>query len=135
MDEFKQIEIIKNRGWRGLAKATVKNHDSITMSMIFSFSQAVWEDLLSSQIVMQDHTYYYVITFGNTEALPKPTQQRSVLIKYFMGGITNVNKYEKATWTNAKGNDYDKIYNFIKNSNNHTTSDWNYVGVRVTPII
>ena len=134
-DEFKQIVIMKNRGWRGLAEARVQNHDSITMKMIFSFSQAVWNDLLEGQIVMQDREYYYVITFDNTEALPKPTQQRSVLIKYFMGGIKEVNKYAKASWSKATPGDYNKIYHFIKNRNNHTTSDWNYIGVRVTPNI
>ena len=32
--------------------------------MIFSFSQPVWNDLIfSHKIVLQDDTYYYVITF------------------------------------------------------------------------
>jgi hypothetical protein len=49
--------------------------------------------------------------------------------------ITEVNKYAKDAWTSAEVPDWTIIRNFIKNRNNHTTSDWNCIGVRVVPTI
>lgn len=105
--------------------------------MIFSFSQNMWNDLiLKHTIVMQDDTYYYVIKFDDASGrLPSPTQQRSVLIKNFNASIMVVNRIKKTEWTSANPDDYIAIIHFIKNKNNHTTSDWNCIGIRVLPTI
>ena len=76
-EDIKTIVINKNRGWRGLAEALIFDKDTKTvLSMIFSFSQDVWDDMLGGHMVLQDNDNYIVLTFGNTEALPKG--QRSV---------------------------------------------------------
>ena len=137
-----RICIDKNRGWRGLAKAYVYEQEDTGLckkqhEMIFSFSQDVWEDLLKGFIVLQDKDTYYVFEFNNTDRLPKPTQQRSVLIKNFSGEIVNSWKFSKTAWTSESlpHGHYDKISHFVRNSNNHTTSDWNCIGIRVIPEI
>lgn len=136
MEEIKRIIINKNRGWRGLAELDCEDETrSIVHKMIFSFSQAVWEDMLHGRIVTQDEDNYFILYFDNTESLPAPTQQRSVLIKSFMGTVTAVHKYRKHEPLNVTSEDYNYIYNFKKNRNNHTTSDWNCIGVRVIPNI
>lgn len=136
MRNFCKITMRKNRGWRGLAQARILNEKyEITMSQIFSFSQDMWEDLMKGYIVLADEDNYYVIEFDNLKDLPKPTQQRSVLIKDFTGNILNVNKYSKTSWTTVKGYDYKAINDYIHNKNNHTTSDWNCIGIRVNPYI
>ena len=106
--------------------------------MVFSFSQLMWNDLIvKNAIVVQDTDNYYVIKFEPTtgSALPRADQQRSVLIKNFVGRITTVNKYAKTNWRSAEAYDWNLILHFIKNKNNHTTSDWNCIGVRVVPTI
>lgn len=136
--DISKIILNKNRGWRGLAQLQTLDKDNDTiMTMIFSFSQAVWDDMLHGYIVTQDKDNYYVIEFDNTEKLPSPMQQRSVLIKNFIGNVDKVNSYSKNTWVHDARADghYDYIYNFTKNRNNHTTSDWNCIGIRVTPMI
>lgn len=137
MLEIKEIIINKNRGWRGLAELTIRNATHTTQKkVIFSFSQEVWNDMLSGHIVVQDEDYYYILTFDDTAHLPAPTQQRSVLIKDFMATVLNVNRYEKATWKDTCDvTDYTYIQHFNKNRNNHTQSDWNCIGLRVMPII
>lgn len=136
MNNFKTITINKNRGWRGLAEAHIQDDDNnLVLKMIFSFSPAVWYDMLHGYMVLQDNDYYYVIDFDNLDRLPRPTQQRSVLIKNFRANVINVNRYEKATWNTAEGKDWSCIMNFLKNRNNHTTSDWNCIGIRVIPTI
>ena len=133
-----RITINKNRGWRGLAKVEVEDDARKTIvSQIFSFSQKVWDDMIFRDlIVVQDETYYYVIRFSDPESkLPRPDQQRSVLIKNFAATIEEVNKYTKAEWAKANGIDYQAILNFRRNTNNHTTSDWNCIGIRVIPEI
>ena len=97
--------------------------------MIFSFSQPVWNDLLQGYIVIQDEDNYFILNFDNTESLPKPTQQRSVLIKSFLGTVVNITAYPKNEPLDALilSDDYDRIYHFKKNRNNHTTSDWNCI--------
>ena len=99
--EIKRIRLNKNRGWRGLAEVDMLDTEKPekTTKMIFSFSQEVWYDLIGNHcIVMQDEDYYYVINFEDPDhALPKPTQQRSVLIKNFRAEVTKVNKYVKMT--------------------------------------
>ena len=132
MNEMKYIIINKNRGWRGLAEVDILNegHGTIT-SHIFSFSQAMWEDMIVRNIiVIASEDYYYVIRFEDTGKLPKPTQQRSVLIKSYLAKIEEVNKYEKSKWTSALAADWVAIRNFIKNKNNHTTSDWNCIRLK-----
>lgn len=105
--------------------------------MIFSFSQPVWDDLLQGYIVIQDEDNYFILNFDNTESLPKPTQQRSVLIKSFLATVVNITAHPKNEPLDALilSDDYDRIYHFKKNRNNHTTSDWNCIGVRVIPEI
>jgi hypothetical protein len=138
MDDIQTIIINKNRGWRGLAELVCKNSSGeVVNKMIFSFSDPVWRDLINRQsIVTQDEDNYYVIKFVDAaEKLPRPTQQRSVLIKNFKASVTYVNKYPKTSWTSAEGTDWNIIMNYLKNRNNHTTSDWNCIGIRVMPVI
>ncbi|MDE6947583.1 MAG: hypothetical protein K2P14_10420 [Anaeroplasmataceae bacterium] len=133
-----RIRINKNRGWRGLAEVICEDLKGKELNrMIFSFSQAVWDNMLDGFIVLQDNEHYFVLNFGNTDELPKPTQQRSVLIKQFIGPVKHVWTYSKNEWSQSALTDghYDKISNFIRNRNNHTTSDWNCIGIRVIPII
>ena len=136
MIAIKEIIINKNRGWRGLAEVVVRDASHTEQTrMIFSFSQAVWDDMLNGHLVLQDDDHYYVLTFDNLMRLPKKNQQRSVLIKNFMATVLNVNRYEKSIWEKAETNDWNCINHFIKNRNNHTQSDWNYIGIRVVPNI
>lgn len=136
MKEIKRIRINKNRGWRGLAELVCEDEErKVVHKMIFSFSQPVWEDLLQGYIVIQDEDNYFILNFDNTDALPKPTQQRSVLIKSFLATVVNITAYPKNEEVSPLTDDYDRIYHFKKNRNNHTTSDWNCIGVRVIPEI
>lgn len=86
---------------------------------------------------MQDDDNYIILKFDKLEALPKPTQQRSVLIKHVVLPIVNKEVYPKDSWMQPalSHGHYDLISHFIKNRNNHTTSDWNCIGIRVTPVI
>ena len=136
MKEIKRIRINKNRGWRGLAELVCEDEErKVVHKMIFSFSQPVWNDLLQGYIVIQDEDNYFILNFDNTESLPKPTQQRSVLIKSFLATVVNITAHPKNEEVSPLTDDYDRIYNFKKNRNNHTTSDWNCIGVRVIPEI
>ena len=135
----KFIRISKNRGWRGLAEVICYDTEDKTTtgkiaSAIFSFSADVWDDMLKGYVVMQDDTNYYVLHLQDTSALPHG-HQRSVLIKNWIGTVTEVNSYAKDSWTSAEGNDYGAINHFRRNKNNHTTSDWNYIGIRVMPTL
>ena len=136
MKEIKRIRINKNRGWRGLAELVCEDEERKTVhKMIFSFSQPVWEDLLKGYIVIQDEDNYFILNFDNTDALPRPTQQRSVLIKSFLATVVNITVHPKDEPLSPMDGDYQRIYNFKKNRNNHTTSDWNCIGIRVIPEI
>lgn len=127
------IVINKNRGWRGLAEVRLINGD-ITAKMVFSFSPDVWVDMQFGRMVIPRGDEYLVVHFDGTEVLPKG--QRSVLIKNFKGTVTEVNIYKKDSWTkDALSKDRGAIMHFLSNKNNHTTSDWNYIGIRVTPTI
>ena len=135
MKEIKRIILNKNRGWRGLAELVCEDEErKVVHKMIFSFSQAVWDDLLQGYIVIQDEDNYFILNFDNTDRLPKPTQQRSVLIKSFQATVVNITAHPKNEPI-VFSDDYDRIYNFKKNRNNHTTSDWNCIGIRVVPEI
>lgn len=137
MESIKRIRIDKNRGWRGLAELVCENErrEEVT-KMIFSFSQQVWEDMLKGFIVLQDESNFIILEFDNTDELPKPTQQRSVLIKSFQATVVNQYEYPKENWKmNISEEHYSYIYHFTRNRNNHTTSDWNCIGIRVTPMI
>ena len=129
MESIKRIRINKNRGWRGLAELVAENERREDVAkMIFSFSQPVWEDMLKGFIVMQDEDNYIILEFDNTDALPKPTQQRSVLIKSFYATVINQYEYAKDSWAkNTPAVHYNYIEHFTKNRNNHTTSDWNCI--------
>ena len=135
--DIKRIRINKNRGWRGLAELVGEDEErNEIVRMIFSFSQPVWEDMLRGFIVTQNDDNFIVLEFDNTTELPKPTQQRSVLIKSFMGTVVNSWEYSKSDWMrNVAPEHYNFIYHFTKNRNNHTTSDWNCIGIRVVPMI
>lgn len=137
MNDMKYITINKNRGWRGLVEVDILNEEcNLTTKHIFSFSQDMWEDLVFYQkIVIESNDFYYVIFFDNGEKLPRKDQQRSVLIKNFTANITSVNKYKKDEWQSAPPEDWSSIVYFMKNTNNHTTSDWNCIGLRVLPTI
>ena len=138
MNNYNHIVINKNRGWRGLAEVKIIDLEKKEqLKMIFSFSQAVWDDLIiHHKIVMQDDDYYYVIKFKDESGrLPKATQQRSVLIKSFNDEIESISQIEKSKWTSSVAEDWSAIAHFLKNKNNHTTSDWNCIGIRVIPEI
>lgn len=136
MKEIKRIILNKNRGWRGLAELVCEDEErKVAHKMIFSFSQNVWDDLLQGYIVIQDEDNYFILNFDNTDRLPKPTQQRSVLIKSFQATVVNITAHPKNERLDVFSDDYDRIYNFKKNRNNHTTSDWNCIGIRVVPEI
>ena len=135
---MEKLVLNKNRGWRGLAEAHYLSEDNTTIQkMIFSFSQPVWEDMLRGAFVMQDEDNYIVLKYDKLEVLPKPTQQRSVLIKHAVLPIVNKAIYPKTTWSSdaRTAGDYGAIYNFLKNRNNHTASSWNCIGIRVVPMI
>ena len=127
--DIKRIRINKNRGWRGLAELVCENDKREDVSkMIFSFSEPVWRDMLKGYIVTQDEDNYIILNFDNIEKLPAPTQQRSVLIKSFIATVIEQTVYPKKEWTaKAQGEHFRFITNFIKNRNNHTTSDWNCI--------
>ena len=125
--EIKRIIINKNRGWRGLAelKCYDSEHNNVK-TVIFSFSQPMWEDLHKGLIVIQDDENYYILDFDNLSALP--TGQRSVLIKTFNANVLHVFTLSKTNWaTKGEYRHTHAIYNFINNKNNHTTSDWNCI--------
>ena len=132
---IQKIVINKNRGWRGLAEIICLDEENKEVNKnIFSFSQHLWDYLVRARIVVvQDTDNYHVIKFDDIGRLPSPTQQRSVLIKNYIGNVTEVNSYAKDSWTNAEGDDWCAINAFRKNRNNHTTSDWNCIGIRVMP--
>ena len=129
----------KNRGWRGLAEAQLLNDDNSTIQrMIFSFSQPVWNDMLRGVMVMQSEQDYIILEFDYEHSgLPRPFQQRSVLIKNVVIPITSTKVIPKDNWQKEvhTDSDYGAINHFIKNRNNHTTSDWNCIGIRVIPTI
>lgn len=134
---IKRIRIEKNRGWRGLSELDCLDGEChIIHKMIFSFSQDVWNDMLKGYIVTQDEDNYFILNFDNTENLPKPTQQRSVLIKSFEATVISVTVQPKnASLIGLSSDDYVRVWNFKKNRNNHTTSDFNCIGIRVVPSI
>lgn len=136
---MKKLVLNKNRGWRGLAEAQLLDEENTTIQkMIFSFSQPVWNDMLRGVMVMQSEQDYIILEFDYEHSrLPRPSQQRSVLIKDVVLPIVNIKRYSKKTWMkdHSSAGDYSAIYNFLKNRNNHTTSDWNCIGVRVVPMI
>ena len=139
MNNMKYITINKNRGWRGLAEIRLLDEDCKQLfKYIFSFSQKIWEDLITKNIaVIENGGYYYVIHFSTTirGLLPRPYQQRSVLIKNYSAEIDKVYKVPVSEWHKETSEVWQPINNFIKNKNNHTTSDWNCIGIRVIPEI
>ena len=136
---MKKLILNKNRGWRGLAEAQLLDEGNTTIQkMIFSFSQPVWNDMLRGVMVMQSEQDYIILEFDYEHSrLPRPSQQRSVLIKDVVLPVVNIKRYSKKTWMkdHTSAGDYSAIYNFLKNRNNHTASSWNCIGVRVVPMI
>lgn len=131
-----RLVINKNRGWRGLAEVDIKNErNEITSSMVFSFSEDVWQDMMAGYIVLRDPEGNYVIyQFDSTAFLPQG-HQRSVLIKNFVGGIVNRIKVPAGEAYSFDFKVQQLIRHFRDNSNKSTTSDWNAIGIRVMPII
>ena len=86
---------------------------------------------------MQSEQDYIILKFSDPDyKLPRPFQQRSVLIKDVVLPIVNIRRYSKKTWIKESlVDDHSAIHNFLKNRNNHTTSDWNCIGIRVIPTI
>lgn len=131
----------KNRGWRGLAEACLyDNSDTkdLIQKQIFSFSQDMWDDLICRHLFVIDtgHTYKVIQIADPDYRLPKPTQQRSVLIKNAVLDVITTWVYDKKDWNiTAKHEIYRAIQHFIVNRNNHTQSDWNCIGIRVIPVI
>lgn len=79
---------------------------------------------------MQDDDNYIILKFSDPDyKLPRPFQQRSVLIKNAVLNIDSKEIYSKANWIaeHKTAGDYSAIYNFLKNRNNHTTSSWNNI--------
>lgn len=94
--------------------------------------------MLSGRFVIQTPTKFIVLKFDYEKSnLPKPTQQRSVLIKNVVLPITAKEEYSRDTWRDDHHTvaDFNAIRHFLTNTNNHTTSDWNCVGIRVIPDI
>ena len=129
MEKIVRIRLNKNRGWRGLAELVCENDKREDISkMIFSFSQNMWNDMLTGYIVTQDDNNFIILNFDNTDRLPKPTQQRSVLIKSFNATVVNSWTYQKSKYNLLAPYEHRLlISHFIKNRNNHTTSDWNCI--------
>lgn len=132
---IQKIIINKNRGWRGLAEVKCLNDEGKEeLKMIFSFSQPVWDDMQEGRMVLQTKDEYVVVHFDGTDRLPKG--QRSVLLKNFMANVTDIQVVAKTEWIGKLGSlDHNAVAHFIKNRNNHTTSDWNCIGIRVIPMI
>ena len=114
-----------------MAEARLLDEGNTTMQrMIFSFSQPVWDDMLKGVMVMQSEQDYIILKFSDPDyKLPRPFQQRSVLIKNAVLNIDKIETYSKATWMkdHKTVEDYNAISNFIKNRNNHTASSWNCI--------
>ena len=86
--------------------------------------------MLKGYFVMQDEDNYIVLKFLDPDyKLPKPYQQRSVLIKNITLPIEEKVIIPKATWTkdHKTAGEYNAICNFITNRNNHTASSWNNI--------
>lgn len=132
-----KIKINKNRGWRGLAEIVIENDAGKEIeTTIFSFSNNMWKDLLNGYIVVPKQIAYTIFQFNNLNQLPKPTQQRSVLIKNFQAEIINTWYYSKKDWIISATEEHRHIlHNYISNTNAHTTSKFNYVGIKVMPNI
>jgi hypothetical protein len=135
VERIRRIIINKNRGWRGLAELSCRDIDNEEIAKrIFSFSQPLWDDMQAGRIVIQDSEQYYVLYFKDAILLPKG--QRSVLLKNFTAEVYEIHKIQKANWlATVDLNDFNSVKHFIKNRNNHTTSDWNCIGIRVIPEI
>ena len=136
MEKIVRIRLNKNRGWRGLAELVCENDKREDISkMIFSFSQNMWNDMLTGYIITQDEKNFIILNFDNTDRLPKPTQQRSVLIKSFNATVVNSWTYHKNNYNLVAPYEHRLlISHFIKNRNNHTTSDWNCIRNTCHPI-
>ena len=142
MKNIKYIQLTKNRGWRGLAEAILLDDENNKVhSQIFTYSQDVWDDMLAGYMTFCINNIYHIVHFDVTnpevrDKLPKPTQQRSILLKHITIPVTDVkyiNKDDVLSLTNW--NDRVCITHFKKNNNYHTKSDWNCIGIRVAPTI
>lgn len=135
---MEKLILNKNRGWRGLAEAHLIDEANNTMrKMVFSFSQDVWNDMLNGLFIMQTKDQYIIIRFETYDTrLPKPTQQRSVLLKDVVLPVESIHTVSKHNLIiSASSLENTAIRHFKMNRNNYTQSDWNCIGIRVTPMI
>lgn len=137
LDELKTIEITKDRGWRGQVEINIKDrNNNLLYREITTFSPRTWLQLLSGYVVITDSKsnteQYLILQFDNLIALPKITQQRSVLIRNFKANILHI-----AVTNNAKiGSltNYEKqcLDDYINDEQwKVTNSKFNQVGIRV----
>lgn len=149
------ITFNKNRGWRGLCSAKI-THNQRETTTIFSFSPEVWDDLINKKLFIapqtDDTTWVYFLQDPENR-LPKPTQQRSVLIKNVTLPIERAFAIKNEEWHTMMLHPHDYIGSLPVssadealdivwaishtnyNTNNHTKSRWNDVGIRVIPVI
>lgn len=134
---IKRVIINKNRGWRGLAEIKCENDKrEVVYTSIFSFSPLVWKDLINNLVVtIKVEDKFIILHLDSKEGLPKPSQQRSVLIKNYIGTITEITEIAEDDVKNAQLMDRVHIRYYVDNKNNHTTSTYNYIGIRVNPDI
>lgn len=135
-----KIKLNKNRGWRGLSEAVLLTESDVEReTMIFSFSQEVWDDLILNHILVMtdEHNYIVCKITDPSYRLPRPEQQRSVLINNAILHVDAMATYSKDDFSSeyVDETEYLAIKHFINNKNNHTQSDWNCIGIRVIPRI
>lgn len=86
--------------------------------------------MLSGRFVIQTPTKFIVLKFDYEKSkLPRPTQQRSVLIKNVVLPIIAKEEYSRDTWRDDHHTvaDFNAIRHFLTNRNNHTASSWNNI--------
>lgn len=137
MKTTKYVYVTKNRGWRGLAEARCTNEKGeLTGDFTFSFSSSTWNDLMiNNTIVVQDTKGLYIIKIKDTEGKLPVGHQRSVLLKNIRLEVEEIIEYPSDKPTKIAYDHYYLVRNFRLNKNNHTTSDWNCIGIRVMPSI
>lgn len=128
--------MIKIEAGDGLASVTILDDEGrVKSDTVFSFSEKVWRDMLDGYMVIEQDDKYIIYHFRDTDKLPRPDQQRSVLIKNFVADIISEKPIAKSKWASAHISEQILIDHYRKNNNHHTTSDFNYVGLRVLPNI
>lgn len=148
-----EVIINKNRGWRGLASVTVRNdtHEIVGPTHIFSFSQDMWDDLYTRRLLVIDDVndegepIYTVFTFKETDIRKLPTGQRSRVITSTHLEVVATHYYPLdkpeeflalyPTDTLETMHRKIAIKHYRNNTNAHTMSEFNMVGIRVQPCV